>query len=238
MTLLQFSQPSLLVLPHSGYPPLRAWNIYLSVCTAFNPSCAPDLIRYQCIITSANSKHSISEWLNYDIKFCTKAANNPFLRWDIRDMDLWLECMTTKAMQLKCWPCPYCGATNHFSDGCLFRPSSSSVGVSNAGTSDTRPNTRQPAPGQLSHPRRTQQPLIWHVYNNAGCHQSLCKYRHNVCTAKVTTRSGAAPPGGSSDVAKPLLWTPLRSFVLELELSNHPKKPLSDKLSMICDMAL
>ena len=69
---------------------MEAWNVYLSVRTAFNPSCAAELIRYQCIITSANSDHPISEWLNYDVKFRTKAANDPSLRWDIRDTDLWL----------------------------------------------------------------------------------------------------------------------------------------------------
>ena len=78
---------------------MEAWNVYLSVRTAFNPSCAAELIRYQCIITSANSDHPIPEWLNYDVKFRTKAANDPSLRWDTRDTDLWLECMTSKAMQ-------------------------------------------------------------------------------------------------------------------------------------------
>ena len=46
----------------------------------------------------------------------------------------------------------------------------------------------------------------------------------NVTTAEVTTRSGAASPVGSPGVNKPLPWTPLRSFVLERELSNHPNK--------------
>ena len=81
--------------PHSTSPQrissfaswMEAWNVYLSVRTAFNPSCAAELIRYQCIITSANSDHPISEWLNYDVKFRTKAANDPSLRWDTRDTD-------------------------------------------------------------------------------------------------------------------------------------------------------
>ena len=49
-------------------------------------------------------------------------------------------------------------------------------------------------------------------------------------TAEVTTRSGAASPVGSPGVNKPLLWTPLRPFVLECELSNHPNKAFVRRL--------
>ena len=158
---------------------MEAWNVYLSVRTVFNPSCAAELIRYQCIIISANSDHPISEWLNYDVKFRTKAANDPSLRWDTRDTDLWLECMTSKAMQSQRWPCPHCGTTNHFPDRCPFHPSSSSIGISNVGTSDTGPGTRRRAPGHSSHPRRAQlQPPICHDYNNAVYHRPYCNYLH------------------------------------------------------------
>ena len=133
-------------------------------------------------------------------------------RWDICDMDLWLECMTAKAMQSQCWLCPHCGATNHFHDRCLFHPSSSSVGISNVGISDTGSGARQRAPSQLSYPRRAQlQSLIRHDYNNTGCHRSFCNYRHkiNVSTTEVTTQSGVSSSRGCSDIVKPLPWTPL-----------------------------
>ena len=156
---------------------MEAWNVYLSVRTAFNPSCAAELIRYQCIITSANAEHPMSEWLNYDIKFRTKAANDPSLRWDVRDPDLWLECMTAKAMLSQRWPCPHCGATNHFPDRCPFRPSSSSSGTTNTGASDTGSGARQQHSGRPSYPRRAQrQPPICRDYNNAGCYRSHCSY--------------------------------------------------------------
>ena len=64
----------------------------------FNPFCAAELIQYQCIVTSAIADQPMSEWLNYAVQFCTKAANNPTLRWDICDTDLRLGCMTVKAM--------------------------------------------------------------------------------------------------------------------------------------------
>ena len=47
---------------------------------------------------------------------------------------------------------------------------------------------------------------------------------------EVTTRSGAASPVGSPGVNKPLPWTPLRPFVLEGELSNHPNKAFVRRL--------
>ena len=49
-------------------------------------------------------------------------------------------------------------------------------------------------------------------------------------TAEATTRSGAASPAGSPGVNKPLPWTPLRPFVLERELSNHPNKAFVRRL--------
>ena len=69
---------------------MEAWNVYLAVRLSLNPSCAPSLVAYQRIITSANSNHPLHAWLGYDVKFRTKAANDPALRWDIRDLDLWL----------------------------------------------------------------------------------------------------------------------------------------------------
>ena len=43
----------------------------------------------------------------------------------------------------------------------------------------------------------------------------------DVITAEVTTRPGAATPGGSPNVNKALPWN---LFILECELSNHPNK--------------
>ena len=40
----------------------------------------------------------------------------------------------------------------------------------------------------------------------------------------VPTRREAAPPRGSSALSKPLPWTPLRPFILECELSDHPDR--------------
>jgi len=38
----------------------------------------------------------MSEWLNYDVKLHTKAANDPSIRRDVCDAGLWLEYMTVK----------------------------------------------------------------------------------------------------------------------------------------------
>ena len=62
---------------------MEAWNVYLAVRTSLNPSYAPHLIAYQQIIISAKSQHPLHAWLSYDMRFGTKAANDPSLRWDI-----------------------------------------------------------------------------------------------------------------------------------------------------------
>ena len=156
---------------------MEAWNVYLSVRVALNPACAPELIHYQCIITTANSNQPLSAWLNYDTKFRTRAASDQSLRWDCRDPDLWLECFTTNAMHAR-WPCPHCGATNHFPDRCPFRPSPVSTG-----SGDRQPSGHPSRSGQPPQPRRpqTQEPPICYDYNQARCYRAQCNYAHK-CT--------------------------------------------------------
>ena len=68
---------------------MEAWNLYLAVRVSLNPLCAPLLIVYQRIITTANSQHPLHAWISYHVKFRTKAAGDSSLRWDIRYLDLW-----------------------------------------------------------------------------------------------------------------------------------------------------
>jgi len=107
---------------------MEAWNVYLAVRILLNPSCAPYLVEYQCIITTANSRHPLHAWVNYDTKFRTKAANDPSLRWDIRDLYIWLECFPDASDQPNHWPCHHCGSTTHYPSKCSFRSSPSLTG--------------------------------------------------------------------------------------------------------------
>ena len=99
---------------------MQAWNIYLVVLLAHNPSRA-ELFGYQRLICSANTLLPVHSWLQYDSKFRTLAAADPLLRWDQRHPDLWLECLAS-GQQNKRWPCPYCRATNHFPSNCPHAP--------------------------------------------------------------------------------------------------------------------
>ena len=70
--------------------------------------------------------YPLESWLNYDVQFCMLAASDPPLCWDTCHPDLWLQCITPSGIQQsKWWPCPYCGATNHFPDRCPFCANSS-----------------------------------------------------------------------------------------------------------------
>ena len=67
--------------------------------------------------------YPLQSWLNYDVQFRTLAASNPSLRWDTHHHDLWLQCITPSSIQQSSrWPCPFCGATNHFPTGVPFVP--------------------------------------------------------------------------------------------------------------------
>ena len=99
---------------------MEAWNIYLAIIINHSPARAPQLVAYQRIITSASIHYPLSAWLNYDVQFRTLAASDPLVRWDIRHTDLWLQCVTTTPPLAIRWPCPQCGATNHYPENCPF----------------------------------------------------------------------------------------------------------------------
>lgn len=146
---------------------MEAWNVYLAVRISLNPACAPHLVAYQRIITSANSKHPLHAWVSYDIKFRTKAANDPLLRWDIRDLDLWLECFPGTANQTSRWPCTHCSSTTHFPSNCPFRPSPS---LTPGGPQPTNTNTLQRT--------NPSQPPLCHDFNRFTCVRTTCKFAH------------------------------------------------------------
>ena len=100
---------------------LDAWNIYIAIVVAHNPSRALELLGYQRLIHSASKHFNTSAWLNYDVQFRTLAAANPQLQWNLRHSELWLDNMashTGSSLPNTRWPCTYCGSMYHFPDRC------------------------------------------------------------------------------------------------------------------------
>ena len=147
---------------------MQAWNIYLSVILTHNAARALELIGYQRIITSANQSLPLKAWLQYDGQFRTLAASNPHLRWDLRHPELWYEAMTTANTQKenKRWPCPYCGAKNHFPENCPRSPFRDS-------SQYNRPSNRR-APGTP----------ICGDFNNGQCTRNACNFQHICLSCK------------------------------------------------------
>ena len=71
---------------------MEAWNIYISVILSHSPERALEMVAYQRLITSASNQLPFANWCTYDVKFRTLAAADTTLRWDLRHIDLWLEC--------------------------------------------------------------------------------------------------------------------------------------------------
>ena len=154
--------------------------MYLAVRVALDPSCAPYLITYQRIITSANSNHPLHAWINYDMKFRTKAASEPTLRWDIRELDLWLECFPGTPVQTTRWPCSHCGSTTHFPSNCPFRPPTSRT-----------PGGPQPTPANSQQRIDSPQTSVCRDFNRNKCYQDNCKFLHlcEICARPHPTRN-------------------------------------------------
>ena len=80
---------------------MQAWNLYLAVILAHNPSQAVELFGYQRLICSAHTLLPPESWLQYDYKFWSLAAADPLLRWDQQHSDLWLECLASSYQSTK-----------------------------------------------------------------------------------------------------------------------------------------
>jgi len=145
---------------------MEAWNVYLAVRISLDPSCAAHLVAYQRIITSANSHHPLHAWVSYDIKFRTKAANDSSLRWDIRDLDLWLECFPGTSNQPNHYPCHHCGSTTHYPSNCSFRSSSPLTGG------------KQLIPVNSQQQAKIPQTPTCRNFNRTGCYRENCKFSH------------------------------------------------------------
>ena len=148
---------------------MQAWNLYLAVILAHNPSRAVELFGYQRLICSAHTLLPLESWLQYDYKFRTPAAADPLLQWDQRHSDLWLECLASSQQSTKRWPCPYCRATNHFPENCPHSP--------------FRTKTRESSDHRASNSRPSTRPICG-MFNQGHCTYPDCSYRHICLTCE------------------------------------------------------
>ena len=161
---------------------MEAWNIYVSTLLLAKPSKALEMLGYQRIIASLNLRFPITTWMTYDIKFRTLAASYPSLRWDIRHLDTWVECISMPKSQPEHWPCPHCGSMYHYPQRRHFRACSFS----------TDANTQLPITGHAPPPASTHNlhtcpqqpqslsPICQDFNNQCSCLQASCFFRH-VC---------------------------------------------------------
>ena len=163
---------------------MQAWNLYLAVILAHNPSRAVELFGYQRLICSAHTLLPLESWLQYDYKFWTLAAVDPLLRWDLRQSDLWLECLASSHQSTKRWPCPYCRATNHFPENCPHSP--------------FHTKTRESSDHRASNSRPSTRPICG-MFNQGHCTYLDCSYRHICLTCEgnhprvsCSTRQGSS----------------------------------------------
>ena len=133
-----------------------------------NTARALELIGYQRIITSTNQSLPLKAWLQYDGQFRTPAASNPHLRWDLRQPELWYEAMASANTQkdTKRWPCPYCGAKNHFPENCPRSPFHDS-------SQHNKPSNH-----------RAPRPAICGDFNNGQCSRNIYNFQHICLSCK------------------------------------------------------
>jgi len=207
--------------------------VYLAHCILLNPSCALYLVAYKRIITSTSISNPLQSWISYNVKFCTKAASDPSLRWDIWDLDLWLENFPGKTSQpiighivIVVYPsnCPFLSSPSQTNGG---GPSAYGGPPAHGGGPPTHgggsPAYRRRPPTSTN---SQQQPVLFYPntccdFNRSNCHRANCRFTHS-CENCGGPRS--CPFKGQPTLVKPLPMTPLQPFILERELSNYPDK--------------
>ena len=166
------------------HPSQIGWKHGISTLLFALTICHSALLAYQCIITSASIQYPLESWLSYDVQFRTLAAGDPSLRWDIRHVDLWLPCVTqSSAQQSRRWPCPYCGATNHYPERCPFRPYSAQPAPNKQWNANRgQPNTRMSSGTTSTYSNSspvTSNVLYCKDFNYSLCHRPQCRFVHH-----------------------------------------------------------
>ena len=73
---------------------LEAWSVYAAARIHAAPKLAPQLLAYQCFIASAVKQYPVPAVLAYDASFRQLIAKDPTMRWDKRDVDLYVQVFT------------------------------------------------------------------------------------------------------------------------------------------------
>jgi len=171
--------------------------------------------------------HYLSMYHHY-IKFRTRVANDPSLRWDIRDLDLWLECLPGTSNQPNCCPCHHCGSTTHYPSHCSFHSSSPLTGG------------KQPVPANSQQRATSLRPPHAAISTELAVTKKIVNFHTDVTFVPGHTQPRTASQRGSFSLIKPPPWTPLRPFILECKLCSYPNRvfarQLIDDLQQGCDI--
>ena len=107
---------------------LRTWSTFLSVFIQFRPHLVPQLVAYQNTMARHATMVCSAAWLAYDAAFRQKLANNPFLRWDVEDVELYNAYVRAADVIQPSAPsasksngaCFNCGKFGHWSSACPY----------------------------------------------------------------------------------------------------------------------
>ena len=133
---------------------LQAFGIMASVIGEKHPECCSALFCYQGSIAEAHRVYGGSGWLRYDEQFRQRRAVRPDLRWDHKDITVWMRLMTAPRGQNQffqggaggpsaqgqsagnkkgvCWQ--YNSGTCKFGSSCRYKHECSGCGGSHAGS--------------------------------------------------------------------------------------------------------
>ena len=175
---------------------LQAWTAYAATIIEFHPPHSVELLGYQAVIANTVADHRPEFWLQYDRRFCWRAAHDPNLRWDRIDSHTWSYCLInqssiattnlsggrTPSLGITCYACR---ETGHFASAYprIFRD----------------PPAEEPGRGAISGTKqepskRLLVPPVCIIFNRGTCHEpSICRYRH------ICSRSGC---GGNHPATK------------------------------------
>lgn len=131
---------------------LRTWNEYLTTAIIFRPHLTHQMLQYQATMTRFANTYARPAWVAYDAAFRQSLANNPTLRWDRINDELFnrhlrsAAVVTTRVGTMSTSPnfnshCFNCRQIGHMSRNC---PNRSNAGINNGTPSFLAPQRQRP----------------------------------------------------------------------------------------------
>jgi len=97
---------------------LLAWSLFLQATIIFRGHLVSQMLKYQSFIAQLASNYNFQAWFSYDQSCRLAIANNPHLRWDTVNEDIYNLHIRGAQGRSRCFSC---GGRDHYASSCTSK---------------------------------------------------------------------------------------------------------------------